>query len=203
MLISLARISSADGVRPKPKVGADCANAELTRTGLPRSSRVAASLSEPIGHLPVLGDLPRHDAVVEPRHVPNRLFEEFGDLLQHRLLLPDLVGGTRQKLGLVSIPIPLIGESDVRHALWSHLELGAVPLLSAIGGDLHGLDGAAAGPSQPGDLVGALAGQLLCAGRVGDDRLRSDLVAERSVYVSLPEMPIVAIVHQILVDDLD
>src|SRR5277367_4580153 len=106
MLISLARISSADGVRPKPYVGADCANAELTRTGLPRSNRVAASLSEPIGHLPVLSDPPRHDAIVEPRHVPNRLLKEFGDLLQHRLLLPDLVGAARKKLGLVSIPIP-------------------------------------------------------------------------------------------------
>src|SRR6266404_5731732 len=124
------------------------------------------------------------------RHVP-----VLGDLLPRRLLLPDLVRAARKKLGLVSIPIPLISEPDVRHALWSHLELGGVPLLPAIGGDLHGLDGAAAGPGQPGDLVGALAGQLLGAGREGDDRLRSDLVAERSLFVSLPEMPIVAIVH--------
>src|SRR6202163_425864 len=184
-------------------VGADCANAELTRTGLPRSNRIAASLSEPIGHLPVLGDLPRHDAVVYPRHVPNRLVPELGDLLQRQLLLPDLVGAARKKVGLVSIPIPLISEPDVRHALWGHLELGGVPLLPAIGGDLHGLDGAAAGPSQPGDLVGSLAGQLLCAGRVGDDRLRSDLEAERSFVLMLLEMPEVAVVHVIPVDDLD
>src|SRR5215831_183694 len=192
--ISMRRISSAVGVRPTPYVG-DCANA-----GLPRSSRIVTSLSEPIGHAPVLGDLPRHNAVVEPGHVPDRLIKELGDLLQCRLLLPDLVGAAGKNFVLVSIPIPLISEPDVRHALWSHLELGGVHLLPAIGGDLPGLDGAAAGLGQPGDLVGSLAGQLLCAGRVGDDRLRSDLVAERSVYVSLPEMPIVAIVHQITVD---
>src|SRR5690349_17998228 len=97
--------------------------------GLPSSSsRIAASLSEPIGHLPVLGDLPGHDAVVEPGHVPNRLVKELGDLLQRRLLLPDLVGGAGKDLRLVSIPIPLISEPDVRHALWSHLEHGGVPL---------------------------------------------------------------------------
>src|SRR5262245_37512433 len=73
MLISLALTSSADGARPRPYAAPDCANAEPTRTGLPKNSavgsRAAASLSnDAIGHLPVLGDLPRHDAVVEPRH---------------------------------------------------------------------------------------------------------------------------------------
>src|SRR6202049_4980207 len=176
-------------------MGADCANAGLTRTGLPRSNRIAASLSEPIGHLPVLGDLPWHDAVVEPWHVPDGLIKELGDLLQRRLLLPDLVGAARHDLGLVAIPIPLISEPDVRHALWDHLELGGVPLLPAIGGDLHGLDGAAAGPSQPGDLVGSLAGQLLWAGRVGDDRLRSELEAERSVVLMVLAMHVAGGLH--------
>src|SRR6266404_7150975 len=119
--ISMRRISSAVGVRPTPYVG-DCANA-----GLPRSSRIVTSLSEPIGHAPVLGDLPRHNAVVEPghsvislrRHVP-----PLGDLLSQRLHLPDLVGGARKNLGRVSIPIPLMGEPDVRNALWCRLELG-------------------------------------------------------------------------------
>src|SRR5437773_357602 len=60
--ISMRRISSAVGVRPTPYVG-DCAKA-----GLPRSSRIVTSLSEPIGHASVLGDLPRHNAVVEPGH---------------------------------------------------------------------------------------------------------------------------------------
>src|SRR5262249_35236451 len=117
--ISMRRISSAVGVRPTPYVG-DCANA-----GLPRSSRIVTSLSEPIGHAPVLGDLPGHNAVVEPghsvislhRHVP-----PLGDLLSQRLHLPDLVGGARKNLGRVSIPSPLIAEPDVRHALWCRLE---------------------------------------------------------------------------------
>src|SRR5436190_5404317 len=60
--ISMRRISSAVGVRPTPYVG-DCANA-----GPPRSRRIVTSLSEPIGHAPVLGDLPGHNAVVEPGH---------------------------------------------------------------------------------------------------------------------------------------
>src|SRR5262245_46105459 len=115
--ISMRRISSAVGVRPTPYVG-DCANAGLPGSPTVVSSRIVTSLSEPIGHAPVLGDLPRHDAVVEPghsvislhRHVP-----PLGDLLSQRLHLPDLVGGTRQNFGRVSIPIPLIAEPHVRH----------------------------------------------------------------------------------------
>src|SRR6516225_6661921 len=172
--ISMRRISSAVGVRPTPYVG-DCANA-----GLPRSSRIVTSLSEPIGHAPVLGDL-----------------------LSQRLHLPDLVGGARKNLGRVSIPSPLIAEPDVRHGLWCRLELGEVPLLPAIGGYLHGTNGAPAGPGQPADLVESAAGQLLSAGRVRDDRLGSDLFAERSLFRILTEMPEVVVVHVIPVDDLD
>src|SRR5258708_35990528 len=192
--ISMRRISSAVGVRPTPYVG-DCANA-----GLPRSSRIVTSLSEPIGHAPVLGDLPRHNAVVEPghsvialrRHVP-----PLGDLLSQRLHLPDLVGGARKNLGRASIPSPLMAEPDVRHALWWRLELGEVPLLPAIRGYLHGTNGAPAGPAQPADLVESAAGQLLYAGRVSDDRLRSDLLAERKLFRIRTEMPEVVVVHVI------
>src|SRR6266481_7216052 len=112
-----------------------------------------------------------------------------GDLLSRRLHLPDLVGGARKNLGLVAIPSPLIGETDVRHALWCRLELGEVPLLPAIGGDLHGLNGAPAGPGQPADLVESAARQLLSAGRVRDDRLGSDLEGERSFFRLPIEMP--------------
>src|SRR5206468_11280521 len=116
--ISMRRISSAVGVRPTPYVG-DCANA-----GLPRSSRIVTSLSEPIGHAPVLGDLPGHNAVVEPGHSVislHRYVPPLGDLLSQRLHLPNLVGGARKNLGRVSIPSPLIAEPDVRHALWCGL----------------------------------------------------------------------------------
>src|SRR5262245_33347345 len=131
------------------------------------SNEIATTLSEPIGHLPVLGDLPGHDAVVEPRHpvIPlERHVPPLSDLLAQRLYLPDLVGAARKDLGRVSIPSPGIGEPDVRHAVCWRLQLGEVPLLPAIGGYFHGLDGAAAGPCQPADLVESLAGQLLCAG---------------------------------------
>src|SRR6476469_3375230 len=203
--ISIRRISSAVGVRPTPYVG-DCANAGLPRSPTLVSSRVATSLSEPIGHAPVLGDLPGHNAVVEPghsvislhRHVP-----PLGALLSQRLHLPDLVGGARKNLGRVSIPSPLIAEPDVRHALWCRLELGEVPLLPAIGGYLHGTNGAPAGPGQPADLVESAAGQLLSAGRVRDDRLGSDLFAERKLFRIRTEMAEVVVVHVIPVDDLD
>src|SRR5215468_3498621 len=148
--ISKARISSAVGVRPTPYVG-DCANAEL-----PRSSIIVTSLSEPIGHAPVPGDPPRHNAVVQSRHSVislKRHVPVLGDLLSRRLLLPDLVGAARKNLGLVSIPIPLIAKPGVRHALCSPLDLGAVPLPPAIGGYLHGTNSAPAGPGQPADLV--------------------------------------------------
>src|SRR5258705_5973455 len=198
--ISMRPISSAVGVRPTPYVG-DCANA-----GLPRTSRIVTSLSEPIGHAPVLGDLPGHNAVVEPGHSVislHRHLPPLGDLLSQRLHLPDLVGGARKNLGRVSIPSPRIAEPDVRHALWCRLELGEVPLLPAIGGYLNGTNGAPAGPGQPADLVESAAGQLLSAGRVRDDRLRSDLFAERKLFRIRTEMPEVVVVHVILVDDLD
>src|SRR5262249_50724445 len=145
--ISKARISSAVGVRPTPYVGEDCANA-----GLPRSSTITASLSEPIRHTPVLVDPPGHNAVVQPRHSVisiKRHVPVLGDLLSRRLHLPDLVGAARKNLGLVSIPIPRIGEPGVRHALWRSRELGWVPRLPSIGGYLHGFDGAPAAPIHP------------------------------------------------------
>src|SRR5262249_24174947 len=136
--ISMRRSSSAVGVRPTPYVG-DCADAGLPKNPALVSStivgsRSVTSLGEPVGHLPVLGDLPGHDAVVEPGHsvIPlHRYLPPLGDLLAQCLHLPDLVGGARKNLGLLSIPSPREAEPDVRHALWSRLELGEVPPLSA------------------------------------------------------------------------
>src|SRR5262245_60053094 len=175
----MRRISSAVGVRPTPYVG-DCANA-----GLPRSSRIVTSLSEPIGHAPVLRDLPGHNAVVEPAHSVislHRHVPPLGDLLSQRLHLPDPVGGARKNLGRVSIPSPLIAEPDVRHALWCRLELGEVPILPAIGGYLHGTNGAPAGPGQPADLVESAAGQPLSPGRVPECRIGPSLFGEGYVF---------------------
>src|SRR5262245_6728501 len=203
--ISMRRISSAVGVRPTPYVG-DCANAGLPRSSTPRGNAIVTSLSEPIGHAPVLGDLPRHDAVVEPGHSVISLHRHLpppGDLLSQRLHLPDPVGGTRKNLGRVSIPGPLIAEPHARHAFWSRLALGGLPRRPAIVGDLAGLNGPSAGPSQPADLLQSFTGQLLSAGRVRDDRLGSDLFAERKLFRILPEIPEVVVVHVIFVDDLD
>src|SRR6185369_793682 len=117
--------------------------------------RTSSLLREPIGHTPVSGDFPGHHAVVEPRNpvVPiERLFPPVGDLLAHRLPLPDLVDAARHDSGFGSIPPPLVGESHVRHALRNVLEFRLVPLLAAIGGHFHGLDGATTGPVKPADL---------------------------------------------------
>src|SRR5258705_10450690 len=119
-------------------------------------SAIAASLSEPIGHTSVPGDLPRHHAVVQSGHAVislERHVEVFGDLLSRRLHLPDLVGAAGKNLGFVAIPIPRIAEPGMRHALWRPLDLGAVPLLPAIGGYFHAANGAPAWPSQSADLV--------------------------------------------------
>src|ERR1700704_3043091 len=161
--ISMRRISSAVGVRPTPYVG-DCANAGLPTSSTIVGSRIVTSLSEPIGHAPVLGDLPGHNAVVEPGHPVASLHRHvppLGDLLSQRLHLPDLVGGARKNLGLLSIPSPRIAEPHVRLGLGSRLELGEFPFLPAVSGDFHGLKGAPAGPGQPADLVESLSGQLL------------------------------------------
>src|SRR5690349_13874214 len=94
--------------------------------------RTSSNLREAIGHAPVPGDPPRHYAVVEPGHpvVPiERYFPPIRDLLPHRLPLPDLVDAAREDFRLGAIPSPLVGESHVRHALRSVLELSAVPLL--------------------------------------------------------------------------
>src|SRR4029453_556117 len=99
--------------------------------------------------------------------------------------------------------IPLRSESPVPHALRSVLELSAVPLLPAIGGYFHGLDGAAAGPGEPADLIEAGARQLLCAGRVRNDRLGPDLFAERELFVLRAQMPELVVVHVKPVDELD
>src|SRR5262249_16281560 len=147
---------------------------------LDSSSEIATAFSgfrisrEPIGHAPVSGDLPRHDAVVEPGHavVPLEGYvPPIGDFLAHRLPLPDLVDAAAQNLGLGSVPSPLVGEADVRHALRNVLEPRAVPLLPAIGGDFDSLDGAAAGPGEPADFVVSGARQPLFAGRESDHRL--------------------------------
>src|SRR5215470_19043884 len=129
----MRRSSSAVGVRPTPYVG-DCAIAGLARR-LPSSSGIATILGEAIGNASVPGDLPGHDAVVEPGHpvVPlEGYFPPIGDLLSHRLPLPDLVDAARHDHRLGAVPFPLVGEPDVRHALWRVLELGAIPPLAAI-----------------------------------------------------------------------
>src|SRR5262245_13096873 len=114
--ISMRRISSAVGVRPTPYVG-DCANAGLPKNPTLVSSRIVTNLSEPIGHAPVLGDLPGHNAIVEPghsvvslrRHVPPR-----GDLLSQRLHLDHLVRAPQKNRRRASITLPLVAEPDGR-----------------------------------------------------------------------------------------
>src|SRR5262245_38566570 len=135
----MRRISSAVGVRPKPKVG-DCANAGLATSGTTVTSPIAASLGEPIGHLPVARDPPRHDAVVEPGHPVIPLLRHVpppGDLLAQWLHLPDLVGGARHNHGLLAIPGPWLGEPDARHAWWRVSGIGQAPDLGVSPGRLH------------------------------------------------------------------
>src|SRR3954466_14852619 len=115
MEMSQARISSGVGVRPTPYVG-DCASAD---TPISDANANGSNLRVPIGHAPVSRDPPRLHAVVQARHAERGivgLVPVLGDLFTRRLNLADLVGAARQEFGLVAVPIPLIGETGVRHA---------------------------------------------------------------------------------------
>src|SRR5881394_3084322 len=168
MEMSRARISSAIGVRPMPYVG-PCASAG---THISDANAIVRTLREPIAHAPVPGDFPRLDAVVQPRHAERLIVGSvpvLGDLLACRLRLSDLVDAPRHDLGLAAVPIPRVGETAMRHPLRCAAEFGLVPFLAAVDGHLHLLDGAAAGPGQAANLIEALAGQPLFAGRKRDD----------------------------------
>src|SRR4029077_13051094 len=111
------------------------------------------------------------------------LVPELGDLCARRLNLTDLVRAARLELRLVSVPVPLIGETGMGHALWRSLELSLVPFLAAVGRHFHQLDRAATGPGQAADLVETLAGQLLVARRERDHRLGPDLVTQCGLFL--------------------
>src|SRR6185503_15284023 len=147
MEMSHARISSALGVRPTPYVG-PCASAE---TPMSNANAIGRTLRVPIGHAPVRGDPPGLHTVVQPWHAEcfvEGLVPELGDLFARRLNLTDLVGAAREQLRLFSVPMPLIAEPGMGHALWRSLELSLVPFLAAVGRHFHLLDGAAAGPGE-------------------------------------------------------
>ena len=141
---------------------------------------------------------PGHSVCRIQRHVP-----ELGDLGSRRLDLAQFVGAARQQLGLGSVPVPLIAEPGMRHAMGRSLDLGVVPAPAAVGGHLHSANGSPTGPGQAADLVEAAAGQLLTAGRKGDDRFRSDLVVQRRDFRVLIEMPVVVVVQVVPVHQLD
>src|SRR5207244_2758951 len=146
----------------------------------------------------IRGDPPGLNAVVQPRHAEcgiEGLVPVLGDLFARRLNLTDLVRAARQELRLVSVPIPLIGETGMSHTLWRSLELSLVPFLAAVGGHFHLLDGAATGPGQAADLVESATGQLLSSGREGDDRFGPDLIAQRSPFRVSIKMAVVVVVH--------
>src|SRR5688572_15189615 len=120
------------------------------------ANTIGRTLRVAIGHAPVGGNPPGLNAVVQPRHAERgieRLVPVFGDLFSRRLDLADLVSTARKDLGLVSVPVPLMSESRMRHALRCPLDLGDVPALAAVGGDFHLANGAATGPGQASDLV--------------------------------------------------
>src|SRR6186997_2969157 len=123
MEISHARSSSALGVRPTPYVG-DCASAQT-----PMSNTIRRTLSIPIVDAPIAGNPPRLNGVVQPRHAVlgcQLRVPVLGDLGSRRLDLTDFVRAARKQFGLLSVPIPLMGESRVRHALRRPLDLGNI-----------------------------------------------------------------------------
>src|SRR5688572_10020737 len=127
-----------------------------------------------IGHAPVRGDPPGLNAVVQPRHAEcgiEGFVPVLGDLFARRLNLSDLVRAARKQLGLGSVPVPLMSESRMRHALRRPLDFRNVPAAASVGGHFHLANGSATGPGQAADLVEAAAKQLVSSGRERDDRL--------------------------------
>ena len=109
-------------------------------------------------------------------------FQNLATWARDGLNLAELVGAAQHELGLFSVPIPLIAEPGMRHAVGRPLNLGVVPAPPAVGGHLHPADGSPTRPGQTADLVESVAGQLLSPGRKSDDRFRSDLVVQRSDF---------------------
>src|SRR5262245_22286065 len=119
------------------------------------------TLSIPIGHAPVSGDLPRLNRVVQSRHAvfgSQGRVPVLGDLCSRRLNRTQFVRAARLKLGLLSVPIPHVTEPGMRHAMRGPLDLGVVPTPAAVRGHFHFLDGSATGPGQTANLVEAAAG---------------------------------------------
>src|SRR5215510_10273390 len=88
------------------------------------------TLSKPIRHAPVSGDLPRLNRVVQSRYAEcgiQGLVPVFRDLCARRLNLTDFVGAARLNLGLLPVPIPHVTEPAMRHALRDALDLGIFP----------------------------------------------------------------------------
>src|SRR5262249_31356910 len=199
MEISQARISSGVGVVPTP-YGGDCASATL-----PRSNTNDRSLSNRIVNAPILRDPPRLNGIVVAWHVDmiRRHIEELADLGSCRLNLTYFVRAPRKELGFRSIPIPVVGKFGVRHAIGRPPNLGGLPVPAPVGGHFHFANGASTGPGQAPNLVESAARQLLSPGRIGDDRLRSDLVTERRVFRVLTKVPVLVVVRVVLVHHFD
>src|SRR5215467_4098352 len=107
----------------------------------------ARTLSVPIGHAPVARDSPGLNRVVQSRYAEGwieRLVPELGDLCARRLDRTEFVRAAQLELGFTSVPVPLIREPRVRHALCGSLDLGVVPVRAAVSGHFHFRDGAAA-----------------------------------------------------------
>src|SRR5919202_1486706 len=151
-------------------------------------------LSVRIVHAPIARDSPGLNRVVQSRRAERliqRLVEEPGDLCARRLHRTQFVRAARKELGLVSVPVPLIRESRMRHPLRRSLDLGIVPALAAVCGHFHLANGSATGPCQASDLVETAARQLLSRGRERDNRFGSDLESQRSFLRLAIEMSVV------------
>src|SRR5215831_5868620 len=156
------------------------------------------TLSKPIGHAPVSGDLPRLNRVVQSRHAERGIqgfVPVFGDLCSRRLNLTQFVRAARLNLGLLPVPIPRVTEPGMRHAMRDPFDLGVVPAPATVGGHFHLLDGSATGPGQAANLVESAARKLVSSGRESDDRFGPDLVPQRSGFRILVKMPKLVVVH--------
>src|SRR5262249_39655477 len=101
------------------------------------SKTAANTLSDRIVNAPIARDPPGLNRIVIPWHVEIVFVicwhvEELGDLGSRRLNLTDFVCAPRKDFGFRAVPIPVVGEFGVRHAIGRSPNLGGLPALAGV-----------------------------------------------------------------------
>ena len=174
--ISQARISSAVGVLPTPYVG-DCAFAIWLR---PETSQAKRSLRQSIMHAPIAGHPPRKNRIVLARGTEIAvvwLIKYFAASARVGCTVPS---SSVQRDMITRFCRPTSSGSQTAYEPWDRpgFEARRVSSSARRRSRFPRCESRRPRPSQSRDFVESGAGQLLLAGRKGDDRFRPNLASE-------------------------